>query len=274
MIVERIDLTEEEGGAYVDAYIAAPLRGVTHKAILIFPGGGYVSVSKCEGEPVAHAFLTYGYNAFVLRYTVGKDSGKAFPTQLIEATLAIKHIKDNADKYGIDPAELYVVGFSAGGHLAASVATMWKHEAVLAAVEMPYGYNRPKGAMLLYPMISPDYSNCDGYTRAWGTLLGCESPTREQLNEAAIERHVDADSAPVFVAHTFNDPVVDVRNVMILGKAYAEAGVPFEMHVFPDGTHGLSLANSVTARGRADNVNPRFADWVRLATDWVQTLKS
>lgn len=273
MIVERINLTEEENGAYVDAYIAAPLPGFTRKAILIIPGGGYNHVSPREGEPVAHAFLPYGYNAFVLHYTVGKDSGKAFPAQLIEATLAIKHIKDNAEQYGIDPAELYVIGFSAGGHLAGAVATMWKHEAVRAAVEMPYGYNRPKGVMLIYPMISPDYSNCDGYNSAWGTLLGCENPTEEQLHEVAIERHVDADSPPAFVLHTFSDRIVDVRNVMILGKAYAEAGVPFEMHVYPKGPHGLSVANGITAHGKEGLVNPRFAEWVRLATDWVRTLE-
>ena len=229
-------------------------------------------LSPREGEPVAQAFMPYGYNTFVLHYTVGKHSGKAFPAQLIEATLAIKHIKDHAEKYGIDPDELFVVGFSAGGHLAASVATMWKHEKVLAAVEMPYGYNRPKGAMLIYPMISPDYSNCEKYDRAWGTLLGCEKPTPEQLNEAAIERHVDADSTPAFVVHAFTDPVVDVRNVMILGKAYAEAGVPFEMHVYSDGTHGFSLANDVTANGKPEFINQRIAEWVRLATEWADTL--
>ncbi|MBR7112509.1 MAG: alpha/beta hydrolase [Clostridia bacterium] len=272
MIVERIKLTEEENGAFIDAYIADPFREFTRKALLVIPGGGYKNISRHEGEPVAQAFIPYGYNTFVLRYTVGKDSGKAFPAQLIEATLAIKHIKDNAEKYGIDPAELYVVGFSAGGHLAASVATMWKHEAVLEAVEMPYGYNRPKGVMLVYPMISPEYSNCEGYTKAWGTLLGCEEPTREQLNEAAIERHVDADTAPAFIVHTFNDRIVDVRNAMILGKAYAEAGVPFEMHVYPDGPHGFSIANEIIARGRVSHIKPRIAEWVRLAAEWAQTL--
>ena len=274
MLIERIYLTEEENGPYIDAYTADPLPEFTRKALLILPGGGYGSVSPRESEPVAQAFMPYGYNAFVLHYTVGKDSGKAFPAQLIEATLAIKHIKDHAEKYGIDPVDLYVVGFSAGGHLAASVATMWKHEKVLAAVEMPYGYNRPKGVMLIYPMISPDYSNCGAYGRAWGRLLGCENPTKEQLNEAAIERHVDADTAPAFIMHTFNDPVVDVRNVMILGKAYAEAGVPFEMHVYPDGPHGLSVANDITANGRPTHVNKRVAEWVRLAADWAMTLKS
>ena len=275
MFTEKVKLTGEENAPYLEAYVCDPTPGFAkRKALLVIPGGGYSHISPRETEPVAHAFLPYGYNTFVLYYTVGKGkpTGKAFPDQLIEATLAIKHIKDNAERYGIDPEELFVVGFSAGGHLAAAVATMWKHKAVLTAVDMPYGYNRPKGTLLIYPMISPDYSNCEGYTKAWGTLLGTESPTREQLNEAAIERHVDADTVPAFIVHTFTDRVVDVRNVMVLGNAYAEAGVPFEMHVYPDGPHGLSLGNAITAKGKESMLKPRFAEWVRLAAEWMQTL--
>ena len=274
MFVERIALTNEENGPYIDAYIADASPNYTRKALLVFPGGAYIKLAPREGEPVAQAFMPYGYNTFVLHYTVSRKRRKPFPSHLIEATLAIKHIKDNADKYGIDPAEFYVVGFSAGGHLAASVATMWKNEKVLSAVEMPYGYNRVKGAMLIYPMVSPDYSNCETYDRAWGNLFACENPTPEQLNEAAIERHVDADSSPAFILHAFTDPVVDVRNALVLGKAYAEAGVPCEIHVYPEGTHGFSLANEVSAEGHSEFMDQRLAEWVRLAAEWAKTVKS
>jgi acetyl esterase/lipase len=262
MKTERIDLVAGRPDVWMDTYIAEPMKNFIRKALLIIPGGAYEYCSARESEPVAQAFMPYGYNAFVLHYTVGVDSGRAFPTQLIEATLAIKHIKDHADEYGIDPEELFVVGFSAGGHLAGAVATMWKSEAVRAAVDMPYGYNKPKGAMLIYPMTSPDYSNCERYTKAWGTLLGCENPTQEQLDSAAVEKHVDADSVPAFIMHTYTDPTVDVRNVMVLGKAYAEAGIPFEMHVFPNGGHGLGLAKN----------NPAAAQWAELCRDWLKRL--
>ena len=118
----------------------------------------------------------------------------------------------------------------------------------------------------------PDYSNCEKYTHAWETLLGCENPPKERLDMAAVEKHADADSAPIFLAHTFNDPIVDVRNAMALGNAYAEAGVPFEMHIYPDGPHGLSVANETSARGRPGYINPAFAEWVRLAAAWAETL--
>ena len=83
---------------------------------------------------------------------------------------------------------------------------------------------------------------------------------------------MDSDTAPAFIVHTFNDRIVDVKNAMILGKAYAEAGVPFEMHVYPDGPHGFSIANEIIARGRVSHIKPRIAEWVRLAAEWAQTL--
>jgi len=273
MILKRVDLTEY--GVYLDAYIADPIKEFTRKAILIIPGGAYEYHSPREAEPIVHAFMPYGYSAFVLHYTVGKDSGKPFPAQLIEATLAIKHIKDHAVEYAINPQEIFVVGFSAGGHLAGAVGTMWKSEAVKNAVkDMPYGYNRPKGVMLMYPMISPDYSNCDRYTSAWKTLLCTDAPSEAQLRMASIEKNVDADSSPAFILHTFTDPVVDVRNAMALGMAYSEAGVPFEMHIYPEGPHGLSVANATSAWGKPAYINSRVAEWVRLATEWANTLES
>lgn len=272
MKLERIQLVEGRPDVYLDAYVAEPMKGFTRKALLVIPGGAYLHVGAGEGEPIVQAFIPYGYNAFILHYTVGENNGRPFPAQLIEATLAIKHIKDHADEYGIDPEELFVVGFSAGGHLAGAVATMWKREDVMEAAGIPYGYNKPKGVMLIYPMISPDYSNCEKYTHAWETLLGCENPPKERLDMAAVEKHADADSAPIFLAHTFNDPIVDVRNAMALGKVYAEAGVPFEMHIYPDGPHGLSVANETSARGRPGYINPAFAEWVRLAAAWAETL--
>lgn len=270
MEIKRIFLTNEENGAFVDAYVAEATPEFTRKAILIVPGGAYKHVAPCESEPVAQAFMPYGYNAFVLHYTCGKDSGKPFPAHLIEATLAIKHIKDNAEEYGIDPEELFVIGFSAGGHLAASTGILWKRPDVLAAADVPHGYARPKGIMLMYPMISSDYSNCKTYTNAWGTLFCCDEPTPEQLCSASVEKHVDAESSPAFIMHTFNDPTVDVRNMMALGMAYGEAGVPFEMHILPDGPHGLSVANGITAAGRPRYINPAFGEWVHLCTAWAE----
>ena len=100
MRVEKIILNKYKSDFYLDAYISDKIDGLERKAILVIPGGGYSGVcSDREGEPIAQAFIPYGYNAFVLHYTVNKKH--PFPTQLIEVAEAIKHIKDNAEKYGI-----------------------------------------------------------------------------------------------------------------------------------------------------------------------------
>ena len=265
---ERIYLQEGNEDAYLDTYIADPISAFTRKAMLVIPGGGYSGVcSNREGEPIAHAFIPYGYNAFVLHYTVGRK--KPFPQQLIEATLAIKHIKDNAERYGIDPEQLFVVGFSAGGHLAASTGVLWKNEAVLKAVPMPYGYNKPRGVMLIYPVISPQFQH---HIKSFQNLWCTDTPVKEQLDAAAIEQHVDADSAPSFIMHTANDQTVDVRNALTVATAYSVAEVPFEFHIYPDAPHGVALGNPITAGTTPKFNNPAIAEWVRLAANWAETL--
>lgn len=266
MRFEKIPLSEENEAFYLDAYIADPAKAYTRKALLVIPGGGYSKVcDDREGEPIAMAFLPHGYNAFVLHYTV--DRVHTFPTQLIEATQAIKHIKDHADAYGIDPDELFVVGFSAGGHLAACTGTMWKLDAVRSAVDAPFGYCKPKGTMLIYPVISGKY-HALSFNHLWAT----DAPTQEQLAASSVENYIDADSSPAFLLQTANDPVVNVCNALTAAKAYAAAGVPFELHVYPNGPHGMALANKLTWHGREDLVDDRIADWVRLAACWADNL--
>ena len=267
MRFEKILLSQDDENVYLDAYIADPTKSYTRKAILVIPGGGYKHVcADREGEPIALAFLPYGYNAFVLHYTV--NSEKTFPIQLIEVAKAIKHIKDHAEDYGIDPNELFTVGFSAGGHLSASAGVLWKLDAIQKAVEMPFGYNKPKGCMLIYPVISTDCHHQGSFQNLWAT----KEPTEEQLAAVSIEKHVDGDSAPAFILHTANDQIVDVNNSLAIAAAYSKAEVPFELHIYPDAPHGVALGNKITA-GETEQWNrPAIAEWVRMAAYWAAHL--
>ena len=266
MKFERISLASEHTQFYLDAYIADPLHCLTRKAILVIPGGGYGTVcANREGEPVAMAFLAQGYNAFVLHYTT--DKKHIFPTQLIEASLAVCHIRDHAEDYGIDPEQVFAVGFSAGGHLCASLGTQWKLEEVRNAIPGSYGYNRPKGVMLIYPVISGKI-----HSLSFRNLWASDQPTDEQLAMSSIENFVDKDSAPAFILHTANDQVVSVRNSLVAGDAYSRAGVPFEMHIFPDAPHGAALGNKITAYGNPDWEKPDIARWVRMAEEWTNKI--
>ena len=265
MIFRTIPLREDDPEITLDMYIADPYKDVLRKALLVIPGGGYGEVcSDREGEPIALAFMPHGYNAFVLKYSVGRK--RPFPAQLIEAATAIKHIKDHAKEYGIDPEELFVVGFSAGGHLAASCGILWKHPAVYEALDMPYGYNKPKGIMPIYPVIN---DHMGSFRNLWCT----DTPTEEQLKQTSINLYVDEDSSPAFILHTVTDKVVPVQNSLDLASAYTKSGIPCEMHIYPKGPHGIALANVLTAgNGKPAWVNPEIAKWVDLAAAWAKNL--
>lgn len=267
MRFEKISLSEKDESVYMEAYVADRIKGFTRKALLVIPGGGYNGVcSDREGEPIAMAFMPHGYNAFVLHYTVGRK--QPFPIQLIEVARAIRHIKDYAEEYNLDPEQVFVVGFSAGGHLAASAGVLWKLPEVQAALDMPYGYNRPKGVMLIYPVISAEHHDL-----SMKNLWCSDTLAEEQKLACSIEKHVDADSVPAFIMHTANDQVVDVKNVLALAWSYAEAGVAYEMHIYPDAPHGVALGNSITQCGVEKYNNPSIAKWVEQAAAWAENLK-
>ena len=266
MRIEKVVLNKEREDVYLEAYIADKLDHFQRKAMLVIPGGGYAGVcSDREGEPIALSYIAKGFNAFVLHYTV--DKKHPFPTQLIETALAIKHIKDNSEEYGINKDELYVVGFSAGGHLAACSGSLWKHSEIYKSIDMPYGYNKPKGVVLMYPVISTDYH---GFS--FNNLLCKEQPSAEELETVSLEKHIDGDSAPAFILHTVNDQIVYVKNSLCLANAYTEAGVSYEMHIYPDAPHGIALGNKITAIGIEKFDNPEIAKWVDMSVCWMENL--
>lgn len=265
MIYEKILLDETDENAYLEAYVADSVGDFVRNAILVIPGGGYHEVcSQREGEPIAHAFMPYGYNAFVLHYSVCR---KPFPIQLIQASRAIKHIRDNAERYNIDPEKVFAVGFSAGGHLTATLGTMWHMDEIYKAIDMPYGYNKPDGVMLIYPVISSKYHEV-----SFKNLLMCEDGFSEKAAECSIENNVDEKSCPAYILHTANDEAVDVRNSLVLANAYAENGIKFELHIYPDAPHGVALGNKITECGVKKWCNASIAEWVKNAAAWVEGL--
>ncbi len=274
MITERVYLEENNNEVYIDTYISNKIHDLKRSAILVIPGGGYAGVYTIrEGEPIAQAFIPYGYNAFVMHYTTGKK--KPYPAQLIEVSKAIKHIKDNAEKYDIDPERVFVVGFSAGGHLTGSLATMWHKKEIYDAVDMPFGYNKPTGAMMIYPVVNAQADN--DFSKTFEYLLCEENPSSSDLDKVAINKNVDENTAPIFICHTSNDQMVSVKNSLLLAQALADNNKQFEMHIFPDAPHGMALGNRVTEclsecpDGRWNNA--AMGKWVEHATFWASNIK-
>lgn len=269
MINKIIPLNESDNEIYLEAFVPDSLERMK-KAMLVIPGGGYWNVcDDREGEPIALAFLAHGFASFVLHYSTGRK--RPYPAQLIEASLAMKHIKDNAKEYAIDPENVFVTGFSAGGHLCASLGTMWHRKEIYNCVDMPFGYNKPKGMILCYPVISSDENVCN--TISFNNLLCTDSPSKEQLDYVSIEKCVDEKSSPCYIMHTSNDQAVHVGNALAIANAYAQKGMTFELHIYPDAPHGVALANEITKCNNEKWCNESIAKWVENAVFWAQSLE-
>lgn len=266
MIHETIHLCADDENVTLKTYLY-DTRKAKSDAILIIPGGGYTAVcADREGEDVALAFATEGFRTFVLNYST-KEKAK-FPRPLVEASLAMAHIRENAEAYKVDPARVFVLGFSAGGHLAGSLGTMWHKECVWKEAGIEFGANRPTGMVLCYPVLCYFDKTHKG---TFNTLFGTDTPTEAQINEWSVERNVDERTCPAFLWHTSTDAAVNILNNVYMQQALAENKIPFEAHIYPAGPHGMALANEITAAS-VNMLNPRIAEWPRLAAGWMRSI--
>lgn len=266
MINKKISLSETNENVFLEIFVPEKNKGFVRDAILVIPGGGYIGLcDDREGEPIALEFVQKGLAAFVLHYSVGEYA--KFPRPLIEASLAMKHIKDNAEEYNINPDRVFVTGFSAGGHLTVSLGTMWHIKEIYDEIDMPFGYNKPLGILPIYPVVS---ANVPTHMRSFQNITGNENPTKEELLKYSLDERVDEKSAPAFICHTSTDKVVSVFNSLCLANAYARQNIPFELHVFKEAPHGVALGNKITEYENSAWVNPSCEMWTTLAVMWMK----
>lgn len=219
-------------------------------AVLVIPGGGYLYCSPREGEPVALAYAARGFHTFVLKYSCARQAAGFAP--LKEVSWAIGHIRENADKWSIDPNKIAVCGFSAGGHLALS-------SGVLAE-------NKPNAMILGYPAVSaPNFPGADFMLRI---LEGRDDVTDADAAKYDLLAHITKDAPPVFIAATAED-LLTTFGALPLAKKYSDMGRQYELHVFQYGPHGYSLANEVTADGSIQMLEPAFSQWHELSVQWL-----
>ena len=200
-------------------------------AVLICPGGGYERQAPHEGQPFAQLFAIHGIVGVVLTYRVSPDR---FPASYSDAARAMRLLRSRADEYSIDPDRIGIMGFSAGGHLAATVATQPElHKDSLDDLAESVSA-RPDRVILAYPVITMLEGTHEGSRRA---LLG-EQPNVQTQESLSGERHVRSNSPPAFLFHTGDDAAVPVGNSLSYAAACADHGVPFELHVHEPGAHG------------------------------------
>lgn len=272
MIYEEIPIQAEGSADYarLQVYIQdtphdGSLKVKMRPLILICPGGGYERTSYREGEPLALHFLSRGYHACVLRYSVAPVH---FPTQVLEVGCAVRIIRENAGKWNVDMDRIVVQGSSAGGHLAASYGVFWNQGFLLDKVGARAEDLRPRGLMLSYPVITsdPEYAHMGSF----GMLLG--EAYDALAGRVSIEKQVTETMPPCFIWHTMEDDTVPVENSLMLAKALHRNGILAELHIFPEGEHGLSLASPVVERANGHGVQAECARWIELADVWLERL--
>ena len=267
MYHQRIDLPTE--GAYLETYFLDYSDRLKNSAlrpvVLICPGGGYGYTTDREAEPLAMAFAAMGYHAAVLRYPCAPVR---YPAALVSLAQAMVWLRSHAGEFHLDASRICVSGYSAGGHLAASLAVSW-HEAFLAEAACCTAEDiRPQALLLGYPVIT-DGTKGDHYSLV--NLLG-EEADREAFAYQCLENRVTDKVPPTFLWSTDTDELVPIENSIRFSMALCRAGVSQELHIYSLGEHGLSLAHGATEDtlpGKA-RVCPDCEGWIDLACRWLR----
>lgn len=235
-----------------------PLGGPqkTKTGVVVFPGGGYVHLAMDhEGSQIAAWLNSYGISAFVLRYRLGPKYHH--PIEMGDGQRAIRYVRSHAAEFGIDPGRIGVWGFSAGGHLAATVGTHFDAGKPDAADPIDRVSSRPDFLILAYPVIT--FKEPYLHRGSRDALLG-KNPDPQLIQSLSNETQVTSDTPPTFLFHTGDDPVVPVQNSLEFYSALRAAKVPAEMHIFEHGPHGVGLARNY----------PALSVWPDLLAKWLK----
>ncbi len=224
-------------------------------AVIVVPGGAYSHVSTRESEPVAMQFVARGFHAFVLNYSTSTE-GYGYPTQLTQLACAVDYVRKNAVRFCVDPQQIYLVGFSAGGHLVGNLAVQWQD------VSNIYGANldcRPTAVALGYPVINSVVGHA-------GTSANLQANSADRYRHwllaiKDIDKAVNKQTPPSFIWATAEDQAVPSQNALLYALACANIGVKYELHVYPSGEHGLSTCS--------DEINNILNPDVRRNAKWL-----
>lgn len=297
MLIEKIKLWEDCETANLYSYILENSqefkKDEKKPAVIICPGGAYLSTSDREAEPVAMKFMAQGYNAFVLRYNTYftepvKDWGElpdintnsTYPAPLFDLAKSIKIIRENAEKWFIDSDKIIICGFSAGAHLCASLAVHWQEEFLKEKIGSDNEQLMPNAVILSYPLL--DYNVMkEGIDAAqnyringlWEisnkAVFGKSEVSEEERSKLSPTNYVTSKTPPTFIWHTTEDNLVYVSNSLKFAAELTKNKVPYALHIFESGEHGLSLSDETTAANE-QQINEECRDWFDLALKWLK----
>ncbi len=268
MIYKEFEIKENGSleGAKLTVYIQEPSESLFIKErplILLCPGGGYSYTSDREAEPLALAFLAKGYHTAILRYSCHPAT---YPTALLELGRSVLIIREHASQWHVKEDSIVIQGCSAGGHLAASFCCMWNESFMAEGLGVSSKEAlRPNGLILCYPVItSGEFAHRDSFVKLLGDRYD------ELVDEVSLENRV-SDSVPrTFMWHTFTDQSVPAENSLLFATALRKAGVSTELHIFPEGCHGLALASRLTLSMQEKELAPACEPWIDMAGRWME----
>ncbi len=247
--------------AYLPDEVMKKRANLKRPCMLICPGGGYAECSPREAEPIALHFLPEGFNVFILKYTCFPAQ---FPTQIREVAAAMELICKNASEWYCDTEKISIMGFSAGGHLAAHYSTSFDCPEVREAFPES---KAPAASVLCYPVISAVEGKC--HKGSFERLVGQYPLTEEQMKRFSLENAVKENTPPAFIWHTASDTIVPVYSSLVYAQALSEYNIPFELRVFPEGQHGVATCDEKTL----DDFKPCYPYnrvWFKEAVDWLK----
>ncbi len=236
---------------YVPQITAYPAK--SKGAVVIFAGGGYAMKANHEGPVMAEWLRSAGITCFVVDYRVAPYR---HPAEISDAMRAVKYVRFYADRYNIDSDKIAVMGFSAGGHLAGSVSVHYDKKMYEDTDRIDKESCRPDAAILGYPVIDMGYYRHDGSRQ---NLLG-QSSTEKMNDFMSLHKHVNENTPETFLWHTSTDRAVPVMNSLLYAQALSAENIPFELHIYPLGAHGLGLAPDV----------PYVAKWRNDLLEWLK----
>ncbi|MCD7716500.1 MAG: alpha/beta hydrolase [Lachnospiraceae bacterium] len=276
MMYETIDIKNKNSMEYAALHLflfedspEIPIK--TRPIVVICPGGGYEFTSDREADIIAVQYLSMGYHAAVLRYSVAPA---VYPTALLELGRAVAVIRENADEWHIDRKKIVVSGFSAGGHLAANYAMFWNRDFLAEALsEEADGAKavsaadlQPNAMILCYPVItSGEYAHEGSFRK----LLGEDYEAKKE--ELSLELCVGDQVPRTFIWHTYEDDCVPVQNTLLLANALVQHHIPTEIHIFEKGGHGLSLGTRLTGSADGSWTQSEVAVWPQLVHTWMES---
>ena len=272
MEITKVDLYEyfgkkRDGSKRGYLYVYQPTFHIEHPAtrirpaMIVVPGGGYAFWSFREGEPIVLNYMANGFIGALLDYSLAPES---YPTQLFEGLMAVMYLRENAEKLHIDKEHICAIGFSAGGHLCGTMATLFNDDIVKKEFGERADNARLDAVILSYPVIT---SNNKSH---YGSIENVTHGNHDLYDKVSIEKQVTSASSPAFIWSTQADDVVPVENSLLVAEAYVKAKVPMQLHIFERGRHGLSLANNeVSFKTDNDSTDDNVAQWFGLSMKWL-----